>query len=208
MNIGRLANKSGPSPFLLTAMAFSRRHSTFLSSQSRKAVELLTHDPLPTIMAEEVPLVLLFQNLIGNALKYHRPGEAPRVHVSAQPSGNLWTFSVTDNGLGIEAAYLETIFAPFKRLHGSEHPGSGIGLAICHKSWSVRGQDLGGVRVRAGIYASLYDSWLKRPRREGMPDLGAISRTASFAKSSVTVGGILRIRHASGLRVDDEPGID
>jgi light-regulated signal transduction histidine kinase (bacteriophytochrome) len=94
---------------------------------------VVTHDPLPTIMAEEVPLVLLFQNLIGNALKYHRPGEPPRVHVSAQPSGNVWTFSVADNGLGIEAAYLETIFAPFKRLHGSEHPGSGIGLAICQK---------------------------------------------------------------------------
>ena len=94
---------------------------------------VVTHDSLPTIMAEEVPLVLLFQNLIGNALKYHRPGERPRVHVSAQPSGNVWTFSVADNGLGIDAAYLETIFTPFKRLHGSEHPGSGIGLAICQK---------------------------------------------------------------------------
>ena len=94
---------------------------------------VVTHDPLPTIMAEEVPLVLLLQNLIGNALKYHRPGEPPRVHVSAQQSGNVWTFAVADNGLGIEAAYLETIFAPFKRLHGSERPGSGIGLAICQK---------------------------------------------------------------------------
>ncbi len=94
---------------------------------------VVTHDPLPTLMAEEVPLVLLFQNLIGNALKYHRPGEPPRVHVSAQPSGNVWTFSVADNGLGIEAAFLETIFTPFKRLHGSEHPGSGIGLAICQR---------------------------------------------------------------------------
>ena len=53
---------------------------------------VVTHDPLPTIMAEEVPLVLLFQNLIGNALKYHRPGESPRVHVSAQGSDNLRTF--------------------------------------------------------------------------------------------------------------------
>jgi light-regulated signal transduction histidine kinase (bacteriophytochrome) len=93
----------------------------------------VTHDALPTIMADEVPLVLLFQNLIGNALKYRRVREAPRVHVSAQRTGNLWTFCVNDNGLGIKAEYLETIFAPFKRLHGSEHPGSGIGLAICQK---------------------------------------------------------------------------
>ena len=94
---------------------------------------LVTHDPLPTVMGEELPLVLLFQNLIGNALKYHRPGEPPRIHVSAQRSVNVWNFSVRDNGLGIEAEHLEKIFAPFKRLHGSDYAGSGIGLAICQK---------------------------------------------------------------------------
>jgi signal transduction histidine kinase len=73
------------------------------------------------------------QNLIGNALKYRRSDEPARIHVSTQRSAGVWSFSVRDNGIGIEAEHLEKIFAPFKRLHGSEYPGSGIGLAICQK---------------------------------------------------------------------------
>src|SRR6185436_12067392 len=83
--------------------------------------------------AEEVSLVLLFQNLVGNALKYHRPDESPHIHISAKRDARVWSFSVRDNGIGIEAEHLETIFAPFKRLHGREYPGTGIGLAICQK---------------------------------------------------------------------------
>ena len=83
--------------------------------------------------AEIVPLVLLFQNLIGNALKYARKGEAPRIHIAAQQKGGEWDFSVQDNGIGIEAKHLSTIFTPFKRLHGPERPGSGLGLAICQR---------------------------------------------------------------------------
>ncbi len=99
----------------------------------RESGASVTHDPLPTIMAEEVPLTMLFQNLLGNAIKYRRPGEPPRIHVSARKNANVWCFSVRDNGIGIEDKYLETIFAPFKRLHGRDYPGSGIGLAICSK---------------------------------------------------------------------------
>ena len=84
-------------------------------------------------MAEETPLVLLFQNLIGNALKYRRTGEPPEVHVTAEQGANVWSFSVRDNGIGIEAKHTEQIFAPFKRLHGAEYAGSGIGLAICQR---------------------------------------------------------------------------
>jgi signal transduction histidine kinase len=84
-------------------------------------------------MAEETPLVLLFQNLIGNALKYRRPGEPPQVHVTAEQGANVWSFSVRDNGIGIEAKHTKEIFAPFKRLHGAEYAGSGIGLAICQR---------------------------------------------------------------------------
>src|SRR5439155_18061011 len=105
----------------------------FLAVTIQEEHGIVTHDPLPTVMAEEVPLVLVFQNLIGNALKYHRPGEPPRIHVSAQPCANVWSFSARDNGIGIEAEYLETVFAPFKRLHGREYAGSGMGLAICQK---------------------------------------------------------------------------
>lgn len=90
-------------------------------------------DPLPSVNAEEVPLTLLFQNLIGNALKYRCPDRPPQVRISAERNGTAWIFSISDNGVGIEAEYLKTIFVPFKRLHGSDHPGSGIGLAICQK---------------------------------------------------------------------------
>ncbi|MFN0105218.1 MAG: PAS domain S-box protein [Bryobacteraceae bacterium] len=99
----------------------------------RESGGVVTGDPLPTVLAEETPLLLLFQNLIGNALKYHRSGIPPRVHVSAEPGGGAWTFSVRDNGIGIEAEHLDKVFAPFKRLHGSEYAGSGIGLAICQR---------------------------------------------------------------------------
>jgi signal transduction histidine kinase len=94
----------------------------------------VTHDQLPTVMAEEVPMRLLFQNLIGNAIKYRRRGEPAHIHIGARRKDGLWRFSLADNGIGIEAQYLNAIFAPFKRLHGpDEYPGSGIGLAICKK---------------------------------------------------------------------------
>ncbi|MGH9622491.1 MAG: sensor histidine kinase, partial [Bryobacteraceae bacterium] len=93
----------------------------------------VTHDPLPTVIAERVTLALLFQNLVGNALKYRRPDVPPSIHVSAERNGRDWIFSVRDSGIGIEPQYLKEVFAPFKRLHGSEHSGSGLGLAICKK---------------------------------------------------------------------------
>jgi signal transduction histidine kinase len=94
---------------------------------------VVTHDPLPTVMADNPQLVQLFQNLIGNAIKF-RGKEPPRVHVSAGRNGNGWTFSVRDNGIGIAPEYAERIFIIFQRLHGrEEYPGTGIGLAICQK---------------------------------------------------------------------------
>ena len=104
----------------------------------RSAVEesgaLVTHDPLPTVMADGTQLIQLFQNLIGNAIKYQKPG-VPRVHISVVRSGaKQWTFSVKDNGLGIEPQYFEKIFGMFQRLHKREEfAGTGIGLAICKK---------------------------------------------------------------------------
>ena len=95
---------------------------------------VVTHDALPTIMTDGDQLALVFQNLVGNAIKY-RGAEAPRVHVSATKSGRSeWIFSVRDNGLGIDAQYFERIFVLFQRLHGqNEFKGTGIGLAICKK---------------------------------------------------------------------------
>jgi len=95
---------------------------------------LVTHDPLPAVLADETQLVQLFQNLVGNAIKYQKSG-VPRVHVSAAPNGRKkWIFSVKDNGLGIDPQYFERIFGMFQRLHKREEfEGTGIGLAICKK---------------------------------------------------------------------------
>ncbi len=95
---------------------------------------LVTHDPLPEVLADETQLIQLFQNLVGNAIKYQSPG-IPRVHISAAPQGGKqWIFSVRDNGLGIDSQYFEKIFGMFQRLHKREEfAGTGIGLAICKK---------------------------------------------------------------------------
>jgi PAS domain S-box-containing protein len=95
---------------------------------------LVTHGPLPTVMADETELIQLFQNLVGNAIKYQNPG-VPRVHIAAAKNGSKkWMFSVQDNGLGIDPQYFERIFGMFQRLHKREEfAGTGVGLAICKK---------------------------------------------------------------------------
>jgi PAS domain S-box-containing protein len=92
----------------------------------------ITFDPLPTVFVDENQLMLLLQNLIANALKYR--GAAPaRIHLSAREAGPEWIFSVADQGIGLNPRYSEQIFTVFKRLHGREYPGTGIGLAICKR---------------------------------------------------------------------------
>ncbi len=98
--------------------------------ESRASV---THDILPTVHGEEGQLAHVFQNLLANALKYRRPDEAPRVHVSAERQGKDWVVSVRDNGIGFEQQYAEKVFGLFKRLHRDEYPGTGLGLAICKR---------------------------------------------------------------------------
>ncbi|HEX4230231.1 MAG TPA: PAS domain S-box protein [Bryobacteraceae bacterium] len=93
----------------------------------------VTFGPLPVILAHENRLVQLFQNLIGNALKYRRE-DAPRVHISTVERDGWSVFSLVDNGIGIDRKFADYIFGLFKRLHNrQEHPGSGIGLAICQR---------------------------------------------------------------------------
>ena len=87
-----------------------------------------------TIEADPLQMRLLFQNLIGNALKFHRDGEPPTVEIRSREDGSDCIIEVEDNGIGFEEAYVERIFSPFQRLHSrSEYPGTGMGLAICRR---------------------------------------------------------------------------
>ncbi len=102
-----------------------------VADEQNRAV--VTHDPLPTVMADRGQLGQLFQNLIGNAIKF-RGEEPPQIHVSAEQRTGEWLFSVRDNGIGVGPQYAERIFIIFQRLHNrEEYPGTGIGLAICKK---------------------------------------------------------------------------
>ena len=125
----------------------------------RAAIEessaVVTHGPLPTVMADRIQIGQLLQNLIGNAVKYHG-AEPPRVHVSAEQKGNDWVFAVRDNGIGIDPQYAERIFVVFQRLHTrEEYPGTGIGLAICKKIVERHGGRI-WVESQAGTGATFY----------------------------------------------------
>jgi signal transduction histidine kinase len=92
----------------------------------------VTVEPLPLVQGNQKHLVRVFQNLIANAIKYR--GAAPaRIHVTAERLGTEWIIKVRDNGIGIPPEHYERVFRLFKRLHGPETPGAGIGLAICKK---------------------------------------------------------------------------
>jgi signal transduction histidine kinase len=105
-------------------------------SNLRMAIEesgaAVTHDSLPVVGADPTQMAQVFQNLVGNAIKF-RGKEPPRVHVSVRWRTGEWLFAVRDNGIGVEADYLERIFIVFQRLHGSRYPGTGIGLPISRK---------------------------------------------------------------------------
>ena len=113
----------------------------FLLSQVLSNLELfikenkavVSHDPLPEVIADNTQLAQVFQNLIINGIKFHSEGTS-KIHISAEKKAGEWVFSVQDNGIGIDPQYSEKIFEVFKRLHKKEeYPGTGIGLAICKK---------------------------------------------------------------------------
>ncbi|WP_173980410.1 ATP-binding protein [Magnetospirillum sp. UT-4] len=114
------------------ALATALAQLGLLLSESKA---ILCVGQLPMVTASESDLVRLFQNLVGNAVKYARPGVPPRITIEAQPSESGWSFSVADNGIGIDPQYFERIFRIFQRLHARDAHGggSGIGLAICKK---------------------------------------------------------------------------
>jgi PAS domain S-box-containing protein len=128
-------------------------------------------DPLPTLLCDASQLTQVFQNLIGNALKFRQVGTRPVVTVSARRGGGAWLISVRDNGIGIESRHQERIFQMFQRLHArSEYPGTGIGLALCKKIVERHGGRL-SVESEAGKGAtfsfSIPDGGPRRRAAEG-----------------------------------------
>ena len=105
-----------------------------LSESIRETAATVSHYELPRLRMREVQLVQLFQNLVGNALKYRKDEEAPYIEVTAEHRGAYWQFAVKDNGIGIEPEYRGKVFGIFKRLHNqAKYSGTGIGLAICQR---------------------------------------------------------------------------
>jgi len=105
-----------------------------LHTSIRDKKAMITRDPLPEIVADGTQITQVFQNLIGNALKFQKPGITPKIHVSAARDEDRWILSVTDNGIGIDLRHTDRIFMIFQRLHAKgEYDGTGIGLAICKR---------------------------------------------------------------------------
>ena len=107
---------------------------THLDQAIKESEASVTHDPMPTLPVDRGQMVRLFQNLIGNAVKYRKPNEPPKIHVSAEQNGAEWVISIRDNGIGFDPQFASAIFRPFKRLHSAEeYPGTGVGLVICRR---------------------------------------------------------------------------
>jgi light-regulated signal transduction histidine kinase (bacteriophytochrome) len=128
------AGAGGKTPGVISSERALNSALSNLQATISQSDGVVTHDVLPEVTMDDTQLTQVFQNLIGNAVKY-RGVEAPRVHISARETpGTEWIFSVRDNGQGIESQYFEKIFVLFQRLHGrGEFEGTGIGLAICKK---------------------------------------------------------------------------
>jgi light-regulated signal transduction histidine kinase (bacteriophytochrome) len=117
----------------VNASAVLKESLVSLTESIRENQAIITTDELPNVYMSDVHLQQVFQNLIGNALKY-RADEPPKIHVSARRLGEAWCFSVKDNGIGVDPQYKEKIFGVFKRLsHDRKYSGTGIGLAICQR---------------------------------------------------------------------------
>jgi light-regulated signal transduction histidine kinase (bacteriophytochrome) len=103
-----------------------------VSDELRATDAIITHDPLPDVTGDFLELAMLLRQLISNSCRF-RSKDAPRIHVTSIRQGSEWHFSVRDNGIGFKPSYAGTIFQPFKRLHGKQYPGSGLGLPLAKR---------------------------------------------------------------------------
>ena len=133
LTYSRLGQRGGePVPVDLNAVLAEALSNLEAARSERDA--RITHDPLPTLPVDRARFVQLFQNLVGNALKFTSPERPPAVHLGAVKGQGEWVFTVRDNGIGIAEQDFERVFGLFQRLHSrEEYPGSGIGLSICQK---------------------------------------------------------------------------
>ena len=123
----------GAEPTLLNTHSALGRALTNLAAVITETGAVVTNGDLPSVMADGVQIVQVFQNLIGNAIKF-RTDRVPAIHVWAEKNGAEWVFALRDNGIGIEERFKDRIFVIFQRLHShSEYPGTGIGLALCRR---------------------------------------------------------------------------
>jgi light-regulated signal transduction histidine kinase (bacteriophytochrome) len=126
-------NRPGRAPALVDCRSVFADTVANLQTAITETGALVTCDELPTVRGDRVQLLMLFQNLIGNAIKF-RSAQPPRVHVEGRPLGKGWQFSIEDNGLGIDPKHAERIFVIFQRLRArNKYPGTGIGLALCKR---------------------------------------------------------------------------
>lgn len=128
----RVGTQGNP-PTLVSAEELVKEALDNLQFSIEESGATITYESLPVIKGDSTQLVMVFQNLLGNAIKFH--GSAPPcIHIGAQREGDEWIFSVRDNGIGLDPQFAERIFVIFQRLHNrSSYPGTGIGLAICKR---------------------------------------------------------------------------
>jgi signal transduction histidine kinase len=131
------ANSAGPIE-MRSSEALVKLAVTNLETMIQSTGAQITYDPLP-IVPSQGGLEHVFQNLIANAIKYGREGVAPSIHISATVDNGIWRFAVQDNGIGVKPEDQERIFAVFRRLHESNAPGNGIGLAIVQRIVQAHG---------------------------------------------------------------------
>lgn len=129
---------------------------TNLQHAIQESNSLVTHDPMPTLMADSTQMVQLFQNLVGNAIKFRDDKRAPVIHIGIKQQGNEWLFTVRDNGIGFDPKYRDRIFLIFQRLHNkTKYQGTGIGLSICKKIVERHGGKI-WVESEAGSSTTFY----------------------------------------------------
>ena len=130
LDYSRVGTKGGKFTEFEAENALNYALSNLGSAISENNAEI-SHDELPLISADESQIIRVFQNLIGNAIKFRKESVKPKIHISANKKGNEYIFSVSDNGIGLEEQYSDQIFEVFKRLHAiDEYQGAGIGLAV------------------------------------------------------------------------------